>query len=75
MSARHDQAAAIAGACLLIAFGVILPLAYAMQAIRAYGPALRELILATVTPQFAAGMFVGIGLALFGALLIAWGDR
>ena len=74
MSARIDKPAigvvvAVAGMALCVA------LAFAMQAIRVYGPALREVILATLTPQFAAGMFAGIGLVLFGALLIAWGER
>ena len=75
MSASHDQAAMIGGACLLIAFVVILPLAYAMQAFRVYGPIWREAILATITPQFAAGMLFGIGLVLVGALIFAYGGR
>ena len=71
---RPNAAAGIAGLCFLgcIAIGA---LAYVMTWIRVYGPIVREVILATLTPQFAAGMFFGIGLVLFGALLIAWGDR
>lgn len=72
---RHDQAAAIGGACLLIAFVVILPAAYAMQTIRVYGPAIREAIHATLTPQFAAGMFFMALVICMGALLFALDRR
>ena len=74
MSARIDKSAigivvAVAGMALCVA------LAYAMQAIRVYGPIVREYIHATLTPQFAAGMFFGIGLVLVGALIFAYGER
>lgn len=74
MSARRSQSAGIAGLCF---FGciAIVALAYVMTWIRVYGPILRELIHATLTPQFAAGMFLGIALVLVGLLLIAWGER
>ena len=72
---RHDQAAMIGGACLLIAFVVILPLAYAMTLIRTYGPIVREAIHATLTPQFAAGMFFMALVICAGAFLISLDRR
>ena len=53
---RHDQAAGIAGLCFL-ACALIPVLAYAFTLLRTYGPIWREMIHATLTPQFAAGMF------------------
>lgn len=71
---RHDQAAAIGGLCFL-ACGLIAVLAYAMQAIRVYGPIVREAIHATLTPQFAAGMFFMAFVACLAAFCIGLGVR
>lgn len=73
MSARPESAG-IAGLAFLACAAIVL-LAWLMGLVRTYGPVVREAILATVTPQFAAGMFAGIGLVLVGALLFAWGER
>lgn len=61
-----------------IGFGcaaICVALAYAMTLIRTYGPVLREAIHATVTPQFAAGMFFMAALVCMACLLFAWGER
>lgn len=71
---RHAFAGGVAGLCFL-ACGLIVVLAYLSSLFRIYGPVAREVILATVTPQFAAGAFSGIALISFCAFLFAWGER
>ena len=66
MSARPESAG-IAGLCFL-SCGLIVGLAYLSTLIRQYGPVVREVILATVTPQFAAGMFF----MAFLLAVVAW---
>lgn len=74
MNARRSQTAGIAGLCFLAA-AAIVPLAYAMQLFRVYGPIWREAIHATLTPQFAAGMAFMLVIVFVGAFLIAIGER
>lgn len=74
MIARIDKPAigivvAVAGMALCVV------LAYAMQAIRVYGPVVRDLIHATLTPQFAAGMFFMAFVICAGAFLISLDRR
>ena len=78
---RSSEAGGIAGLCFVVmAFLAMLALVFSgllhlFGLLRTYGPIWREMIHATVTPQFAAGMFFGIGLVLIGALIFAYGDR
>lgn len=71
---RPDPAAGIAGLCFLACLVVIPALAYASALFRTYGPILREAILATLTPQFGAGMLFMLLLMGFGALIFAYGE-
>lgn len=78
---RSSEAGGIAGLMFVVCgFLAVLALAfsgfaYLFGLLREYGPIWREMILTTITPQFAAGMFAGIALVALGALLIAWGER
>ena len=71
---RPDPAAGIAGLCFL-ACALLLVLAFAFQQWRIYAPIAREMILATLTPQFGAGMVFMLLLVFVGALIFAHGDR
>ena len=70
MNARASESAGIAGLCFL-ACALIVVLAYISTLYRIYAPILREMILATLTPQFAVGLFAGIALAGSGLLNVA----
>ena len=72
---RSAQAAGIAGYCFLFGCGGIVLIALLAQLFgkfRIYAPIARELLLATVTPQFAAGMVFGWLCIAAIALCIAW---
>lgn len=71
---RHSDAGPIAGLCFL-ACAAIGALALLGHVIHPHLPALREFLLHTITPQFAAGMFAGVALCMTGAALFAWGER
>jgi hypothetical protein len=73
MNARPDPAA-VAGLCFL-ACALIVAYTFAAGLWTRYAPTLRELILATVTPQFAVGLFAGIALTALSACLFAWSER
>ena len=69
---RSAQAAGIAGYCFLIGMPACVALAFLFGQFRIYAPIARELLLATVTPQFAAGMVFGWLCIAAIALCIVW---
>ena len=71
---NRSLSAGVAGLCFFGCIGIVV-LAYAMQAIRVYGPLVRDLIHATLTPQFAAGMFFMAFVACLAAFCIGLGVR
>lgn len=74
MSARIDRPA-IGVVFAVVGMALCVALAYAMTLIRTYGPIVREAIHATLTPQFAAGMFFMALVICAGAFLISLDRR
>ena len=68
---RHPEAPVVVAVCGL---GMVacVALAFLFGQFRIYAPMARELLLATVTPQFAAGMVFGWLCIAAIALCIAW---
>ena len=68
---RHPEAPVVVAVCGL---GMVacVALAFLFGQFRIYAPIARELLLATVTPQFAAGMVFGWLCIAAIALCIAW---